>query len=162
MKQSNVNEHTNRFTTVLFIIYLIVLGWVLLLKLGVHFSYMEERRTNLIPFGDFFILTTENIWNVLIFVPLGIYTEILFEKWGMGKKLCFAFLLSLLIEGLQYTLRIGAFDSTDIITNSLGAVIGFIVFKALASVFRSRAKAQKLMNPMAALGTAVMILLLCF
>ena len=128
MKQSKVNNPTNRLTTVLFIIYLIALYWILLFKLGVRFSYMGERRTNLVPFSELFILTSENILNVVIFVPLGIYAGILFEKWLFGKKLFFVFLLGLLVEGLQYILRVGAFDITDIITNTLGGIIGLMIF----------------------------------
>lgn len=107
MEQSKANNGTNRLTTVLFLIYLIALYWILILKLGVRFSYMKERRTNLIPFCESF-LTSENILNVAIFVPLGIYAAVLFYKWHFGKKLFFVFLISLLIEGLQYILRVGA------------------------------------------------------
>ena len=88
MEQLKVNNITNRLTTVLFIIYLIALYWILLLKLGVRFSYMGERRTNLVPFSEPF-LTSENILNVVIFVPLGIYAGILFENWLFSKKLFF-------------------------------------------------------------------------
>ncbi len=160
MKQAKVNNPTNVLTTVLFIIYLFALYWILLLKLGVRFSYMGERRTNLVPFSELSILTSENILNVVIFVPLGIYAGILFEKWHFSKKLFFVFLISLLVEGLQYILRVGAFDITDIITNTLGGMIGLMIFKGLEKAFSNHIKAQKFMNKIAAAGTALMILLL--
>ena len=46
------NNIINKVTTVLFIIYLIALFWILLFKLGVRFSYMENRSVNLIPFSE--------------------------------------------------------------------------------------------------------------
>jgi glycopeptide antibiotics resistance protein len=119
-EKSKVNNVTNRLTKVLFIIYLIALYWILLLKLGVQFSYMANRKANLIPFNEPLILTSENILNVVIFVPLGIYSGILVKRWTFSEKLLLFFLLSLTIEGLQYILRLGAFDVTDIITNTLG------------------------------------------
>jgi glycopeptide antibiotics resistance protein len=119
-EQSKSFDATNRVTTALFIIYLLVLCWILLLKLGVHFSYMEKRIVNLVPFTETRIITAENILNLVIFIPLGIYAGSLFQRWFFSKKLFFFFLCSLLIEGLQYILRIGAFDVTDIITNTLG------------------------------------------
>ena len=85
MKQSKVNNPTNRLTTVLFIIYLIALYWILLFKLGVRFSYMGERRTNLVPFSELFILTSENILNVVIFVPLAFMQEF-YLKNGFSVK----------------------------------------------------------------------------
>ena len=151
---------TNRLTTVLFIIYLIALCWILLFKLGVQFSYMDNRRVNLIPFGKHFTLNAEVILNVLIFVPLGVYTGILFKKWHLGRKLSSIFFASLIVEGLQYLLAIGAFDITDIITNTLGGTIGLLIYKVIEKVFGASAKAQKFINLIAAFGTTVVIIFL--
>jgi glycopeptide antibiotics resistance protein len=160
IEQPKANNRSNRLTTLLFIIYLIALYWILLLKLGVRFSYMEERRTNLVPFSEGVILTSENILNLVIFIPLGIYTGILFRKWIFGKKLLFVLLFSLLVEGLQYILRIGAFDITDIITNTLGGITGLIILKGLEKAFNNNFKAQKFINIIALIGTALIIVLL--
>ena len=160
------NTITNKLTNALFIIYLIALFWILLFKLGVQFSYMGNKRSiNLIPFSEPLILNGkidfgEIILNVVIFVPLGIYAGILFKRWTFGKKLFLFFLISLLVEGLQFILRIGASDITDIITNTLGGIIGLMIFKGLEKVFKNSVKAQKFINIIAAIGTILMILLL--
>jgi glycopeptide antibiotics resistance protein len=156
---------TNKLTSALFIIYLMALCWILLFKLGVHLSYMENRRVNLIPFSEPLILNGkidvgEIILNVVIFVPLGIYAGILFKRWTIGKKFFFFFLASLLVEGLQFILVIGAFDITDIITNTAGGIIGLIIFIAIEKVFRNSVKAQRFINMIAAIGTVLMIVLL--
>jgi glycopeptide antibiotics resistance protein len=65
-----------------------------------------------------------------------------------------------MIEGLQFILRVGAFDITDIITYTLGGIIGLMLFKAIGQVFKNKLKAQKLINRIAALGTFLMTLLL--
>ena len=156
-KVSNVS---NRLTTVLFMIYLIAIGWILLLKLGVRFSYMGKRSVNLVPFSEPSILTSENILNVVIFVPLGIYAGTLFERWIFSKKLLFFFLLSLSVEALQYILRVGAFDVTDIINNTLGGLIGLMIFETIKKTVNSSVKARKIINIIAATGTAFVILLL--
>jgi glycopeptide antibiotics resistance protein len=162
---SEVNNVTNRLTTLLFIIYLIALYWILLFKLGVRFSYMENRRVNLIPFNEPLILNGkidvgEIILNVVIFVPLGIYAGILFEKWIFRKKLFFFFLISLIVEGFQFILAVGAFDITDIITNTLGAIVGLIIFKAIEKAFNNSVKAHKFINLISTLGTVLIILFL--
>lgn len=159
-EQSKINMVTNRLTTVLLIVYLIALYWILVLKLGVRFSYMGDRRVNLIPFSEPLIIISENILNVVIFVPLGIYVEVLFERWVFRNKLFLFFFFSLLIEGLQYTLRVGAFDVTDLITNTLGGIIGLIISKVLENAFNNRFKAQRFINQIAVIGTVLMILLL--
>ena len=93
-------------------------------------------------------------------MPLGVYTGILFERWIFGRKLFFLFLISLIVEGLQFILAVGAFDITDIITNTLGGIIGLTIFKAIEKGFNNSVKAQKFINIISAVGTALMILLL--
>ena len=102
----------------------------------------------------------EIILNVVIFVPLGIYAGVLFKRWNFGKKLFFFFLISLMFEGLQFIFRVGAFDITDIITNTLGGIIGLMIFEAIEKLFNNSVKAQKFINIIAATGTALMISLL--
>jgi glycopeptide antibiotics resistance protein len=160
MEQSKITNVKNQLTTVLFVVYLIAICWILFLKLGVRFSYMGKRNVNLIPFNESSILTSENISNVVIFIPLGIYTGILFQKWVFGKKLLFLFLFSVIVEALQYILRLGTFDVTDIITNTSGGIIGWIIFKVIDMAFNNRVKAQNFINIIAATGTIIMILLL--
>jgi glycopeptide antibiotics resistance protein len=121
---------------------------------------MRERRANLIPFNETSILNSENILNVVIFIPLGIYVAILRERWIFGKKLLFILSLSLLVEGLQYIFRIGALDVTDIVTNTLGGVIGLLIFEAIEKAFNNRGKAQRFTNKIAVIGTVLMIILL--
>ncbi len=155
----------NSLTNVLFFIYLIALFWILLLKLGVRFSYMENRRINLIPFYEPLFLNgkfdfVEIIMNVIIFIPLGVYTGILYKRWSWMKHISFFSLLSLLVESLQFILKLGSFDMTDTITNTLGGVFGLLVFKVIERMLNSSSKAQKIINTVALIGTISMIVLL--
>jgi glycopeptide antibiotics resistance protein len=164
-QQSLKSNNANKLTLVLFAVYSVALFWILLFKLGVRFSYMENRTVNLVPFNQLFILNgkidfPEIIMNVVIFVPLGIYAGMLFKKWVFGKNVFFFFLISLMIEGLQYIFSIGAFDITDNITNTLGGIIGWMLFKAIEKIFKSGIKAQKIINAIAAIVTVLMIVFL--
>jgi glycopeptide antibiotics resistance protein len=159
------NTTANQLSTLLAVTYLAILCWVLILKLGVQFSYMQERRVNLIPFGDWLLANgrmdfIELTLNVLIFVPMGVYIGVLFDKLIFGKKLLWVFMLSVLIEGLQYCLKIGAFDASDLVTNTFGGGLGIVIFGALEKVLKNKAKAQQLVNILAMIGTLVLISLL--
>jgi glycopeptide antibiotics resistance protein len=165
----NQNRKSNRETTsadrlsmVLLIVYMLVLFWILLFKLGVRFSYMENRQLNLIPFHELFfpngkIDFAEIISNVVIFIPLGVYSGVLFKKWSFGTKFLSFFLTSLTLEGLQFSLAIGAFDITDLITNTLGGLVGLVLLQTLESLFGNRNKAQKFINHLALVCTVLMI-----
>ena len=165
MHNKNNNYAATRLTKLLLAVYLLVLLWILVLKLGVQFSYMDKRSVNLIPFREPLILNGkidfgEMILNVVIFIPLGIYAGILFQRWTFWKKTFFFFIISLLIEGIQFILKVGAFDITDIITNTLGGIIGLMTYMAIEKIFKSSFKAQKFINIIAAIGTVLIILLL--
>lgn len=164
-RNGKVQNSANNLTKSLFSIYLIALFWILLFKFGVQFSYMGTRNVNLIPFSEFFLSNVkidraEIILNVVIFVPLGIYSGVLFKNWVWGHKFFFFFLTSLMFEGLQFIFRIGAFDITDIITNVLGGIIGLLIFETIDKLFNNSVKSQKFINTIAAIGTAIMISLL--
>ncbi|WP_304341192.1 VanZ family protein [Metaclostridioides mangenotii] len=160
------NNKTNKLTNVLFIIYLIALFWIIVFKFNVQFSYMGNMRSiNLIPFSESLIINgklhfSEIIMNVVIFLPLGIYVGILFKRWIIGKKLFLFFLISLICEGFQFIFGVGASDITDIINNTLGGIIGLMIYKGIEKVFKNSVKAQKFMNIIAIIGTILMILLL--
>ncbi len=160
-----MNTNTGKkLTSVLFIIYLAALLWILVFKLGTRFSYMGNRKVNLIPFGEPLILNGridygEMILNAIIFIPLGIYVGVLFKRLTFGENVFLFFLVSLMFEGLQYVLKIGAFDITDIITNTVGGVIGLLILKAIEKIFGD-SKALKFINIIALIGTVSMIVLL--
>lgn len=64
----------------------------------------------------------ENLKNIWLFVPLG---AILYNLCTSRKILLFPFGASLLIEALQYLTRTGMCELYDLISNSLGGVIGY-------------------------------------
>ena len=160
------NNKTNKLTTVLFIIYLIVLFWIIVFKFNLRLPPLRNMRSiNLIPFSQPLILNGkiafgEMIMNVVIFVPLGMYAGILFKRWITLKKLFLFFLISLICEVLQYILNIGASDITDIINNTLGGLIGLMIFNGIKKVFKNSVKSQKFINIIALTGTILMILIL--
>lgn len=156
---------TKRLTTVLFTTYLLILAWILLFKLGVQFSYMTTRSVNLIPFKAPTIINGgidkgEMILNMIVFFPVGVYVAMLFERWTFLKKLFLVFLISLIIEVLQYTMAIGALDITDLITNTSGGLIGILFYQIIERILSGSAKAQKIINIIAAVATVMLLTLL--
>jgi len=164
-KTGKGQNRSNKLTSALLIIYITALCWILLFKLGVQFSYMPTRRVNLVPFDRLLFSNgrvdkAELILNVVIFIPLGIYVEVLFKNRTWRHNFLIFALISLMFEGLQFIFKIGAFDITDVITNTIGGVVGLLLFSAIEKFFNNRAKSQNFINAIATLGTATMIVLL--
>ncbi len=69
------------------------------------------------------------ILNIILFIPLGFFLPILYKKYRNFKEVTkVGFLTSLFIEIMQlFSHR--ATDIDDLITNTLGTIIGYLIFK---------------------------------
>lgn len=68
--------------------------------------------------------------NVLCFMPFGFVIPILTARYrSLGKMVFLSFLASLLVETLQLLSKLGSFDVDDILLNTLGGLIGYLLFQ---------------------------------
>lgn len=70
--------------------------------------------------------------NVFLFVPLGFFLPLLWRRWRFVPTLLAGTIFSAIIESVQFVTGRGA-DIDDVLLNTLGTLIGFLVF----SVFRA-------------------------
>lgn len=95
---------------------------------------------NVIPFKTILIVLERNpiqlFGNILLLLPLGVILPILKKKlFGIRYILIVGFLTSLTIESIQLlmSLSIGVpfrvFDIDDLICNTFGAILGYIIIK---------------------------------
>jgi glycopeptide antibiotics resistance protein len=155
------SEKRNTLTLVLFAVYLLALVWLILFKLQFSIAVMDGRVVNLIPLlGSFdnngVILFSEIRNNILVFIPLGIYIGMLKSKWSFAKKVLAAVVLTLAFEITQFIFAIGRADITDVLSNTLGGVIGIGIYALLFKLMKGRT--NKVLNVLAAVLTALVIL----
>ena len=82
-------------------------------------------RLVLVPFRDMFNGPVDTALNILLFVPFGIFLPITYKRFNKISNIAtLGFMLSLMIELLQMFGR-GATDINDLITNTIGACVGF-------------------------------------
>ena len=161
MKQNKERTITKTLLT----IYLIFLTWIIVFKMEIHLNtlfHMQYRNINLIPFYGSLIVNgkielSEIILNILAFIPFGIYISILKEEWNFFQKALPVFCVSFTYETLQFIFGIGASDITDLIGNTLGGVIGIVLFRLLSKVMKEYT--IKIVNRLAVIGTAGILLL---
>lgn len=150
----------------LFIIYLLAISWIILLKFEFGLPQSAGRRSlNLIPYGASAIINgridfSEIFMNILAFVPFGIFCGMLKPKTSFFKKCLPFFVISLSYEVLQYIFGIGSTDITDLINNTLGGVIGLILYLLLVKLLKDRYKANQIVLILASIGTVGMMILL--
>ena len=90
-----------------------------------------ELTLYLLPFVGILDDLKNSLLNILLFVPLGMILPLVWEKHRNKKRtLLFGFGTSLFIELLQI-LTFRATDINDLITNTLGTFVGFILADVL-------------------------------
>ncbi|MCI5530629.1 MAG: VanZ family protein [Blautia sp.] len=127
---------------VLYIVYILLLLYFLFFSEKYGRVPQEEReyRYNLVPFMEirrFWIyrdkvgttaFLTNIFGNVLAFIPFGFILPIISEKMRNGFLICISGLeLSLTVECIQLITRVGCFDVDDLILNTLGAALGYLL-----------------------------------
>lgn len=130
---------TKNVSRILFVIYFLFLCWLVLFKFSFSFEDIQRYRAiNLDPFHDALnhpIRTREVIYNILIFIPYGILISIAKENKSILNRIFQIFLTSLVFETLQFVFMIGSSDVNDLITNTLGGVIGIVIYGIFKKVF---------------------------
>lgn len=95
-----------------------------------------EFSFNLIPMVDVFSSPMQYLLNVIMFLPVGFFLPLLFQKYqGTKQVLGFAGFLTIYIEVLQiFTFR--TTDIDDLLTNLLGAWLGYLLVRTVTKWFR--------------------------
>ena len=141
MKNSAKNENYAFWGgRVLFLIYLAGLCYFLFFAENYgRVTGLEKYRYNLVPFREI-----ERFWkyrrelgihsfhnlagNILGFMPAGFFIPIMWkDKRGFFFTVCMTFQLSLQAEILQLIFRVGSFDVDDLLLNTFGGMLGYLL-----------------------------------
>ena len=140
-------------SVLLFILYVLLLVYFLFFSEEYGRVATEERmyRYNLIPFVEIrrfwiyrkqlgvFAVFTNIFGNVIGFIPYGFILPVIAHKCRRGIFIITSgFALSLLVETVQLFARVGCFDVDDLILNTLGAAIGYLLFVVCNYLRRKR------------------------
>lgn len=94
---------------------------------------------------EYFIV---NIYgNILAFAPFGFLLPLLnprFRRFFYTTFLCITF--SLGVETVQLLLKVGIFDVDDIMMNTIGGILGYMIFLLLNAMYRMFHQKKKDMN----------------
>lgn len=136
---------------ILFVLYLVAVAYLMFFSEmnGRGFMAKEDYTYNLVPFREIkrYILYADQIGfrgvflnlagNVIGFIPCGFFLPVISQRcrrhW-FHTVIC-AYLFSYTIEMAQLLLRAGSCDVDDIILNTLGGVVGYLLFH-LVQCFR--------------------------
>lgn len=131
----------------LFAIYLICTLYFMFFSESMGRSIGSSYRYNLKPFleierfygmigGNMNIKACINLFgNVLCFILFGIFLPVIGRHFkSFIKVTLLALIFSLLIESTQLYFKVGIFDVDDLMLNTLGGMIGYIIYKIVVKI----------------------------
>lgn len=139
-------------------IYIGLLVYFLFLSEEYGRTSFDQRiyRYNLTPFQEikrfwiyrhrvgFWVAFLNLAGNVIGFLPFGFFLPILSKRLRNGAVVtALGFGLSLLVESIQLVFKVGCFDVDDLILNTLGAAIGYMLF-AVCNYLRRKRYGEKI------------------
>lgn len=125
--------------------YLVVLIRIVLFKQVALYNLFAaigsmERTISIIPFKSLLDMINNNIsvtrilenilGNIAIFIPFGLLLPIV-QKDKSKKIILYGLITSALIEIIQYVFALGSSDIDDLMLNTLGTVIGYLLYKII-------------------------------
>ena len=150
MVKLNNPKTLHRLSVAIFTMYLWLLVWVIALKCNL----IAPVTDNYYKFGDwtwaqkwqfvgasFEALFVENEWgnvfldarqdllNIAVYIPFGLYVAYFAKKRKLLWVAVLSFATSACFEMLQLITLIGCFGAIDLVTNTLGGLIGWGLFK---------------------------------
>ena len=146
-----MKKHRHRILgAVIFVLYLVLLTYFLFFaeEMGRSPDARAEYSYNLTLFKEIrrFILYRDilgwravflNIFgNVLAFMPFGFFLPVIWERtrhWYITVILSFA--MSLTVETMQLVGKVGSFDVDDLLLNTIGGFVGYIIFALAKGVW---------------------------
>jgi len=145
---------------VFFLVYFVVLFYFLFFSEEMGRTYSERAyHYNLILFHEImrFIkyrhvlgwqAVALNIWgNIIAFMPFGSFLPIYSSRCrNVWMTVLYSFELSLLVELLQLVFKVGSFDVDDLLLNTIGGLLGYLVYKGLIDLWKRYEKAKNNVN----------------
>jgi len=134
---------------ILFVLYVVFIVWFLIFSdwYG-RAGELNEYHYNLELFKEikrfwnyreqlgYFVMLENLLGNVIIFVPFGFFLPMASRYQSFFSTLYASFGLSLCVEVFQFVTRVGSFDVDDLLLNTIGGVMGHIIYLICESVGR--------------------------
>lgn len=145
-----------KLSIIIFALYIFLLIWAIMLKcnytqsfIDTYFflkdkSFLDRILVYISPLNIRLILRYltdfEVILNIIVFIPFGFYLSYFIKTKKFFKIVLISFITTLFFEIFQLFSLIGAFSFIDLITNLLGGILGYLIYKLISLIKTNESK----------------------
>lgn len=143
-------------STVIFGVYIIFLTYFLFFAESTGRTFQgRDYHYNLVLFKEIkrFIMYRKNlglmavllnlVGNIAAFIPFGAILPVLHRKFRTFFYMTFTtFEFSLIVETIQLVFKVGSFDVDDLLLNTIGGMIGYLIFAIMNQIRRKQEKSR--------------------
>lgn len=101
-------------------------------------SLKIDVAVNIVPFVDMASDGIHACLNILLFVPFGFFLPIVWDTFRTIKNIALMGLLTTLFIELSQIFTFRTTDVNDIITNTLGTIVGYVIARWITNKFTKR------------------------
>ena len=128
------------FIVCIFCYYLF--GILTVTGIGYTSTISFRPKISLIPFVGMITGPIETILNIVLFVPMGLFLPLLYKKYNKFKTVVITgILFSVSIELVQI-FNWGASDINDVMTNTMGACLGYLIYSIISKILPDKLDRQ--------------------
>ena len=150
-----MKDHTKKLwknaVRLFFYLYIIVLSYFLFFSesfgrgnFSIEYRYNLELLVEIKRFikyrqqVGFDVFVINILGNIIAFMPFGFLLPMIHEKYRRFFRVAFySLFFSLVVEAIQMLSRVGIFDVDDILLNTIGGILGYLLF-AICNLFYRR------------------------
>jgi glycopeptide antibiotics resistance protein len=118
----------------LFAVYMFMVVVITILSREPHLDIYTVKLRSFETFTGSYNSVKWTVENILMFVPFGIFFKLIFRRSNIFFVFSAGLLCSFGIEYTQYYTNRGSFEVDDLMTNTIGALIGYLVVAVVYAV----------------------------
>ena len=125
-------------------------------------SLKVDFTVNIIPFIDMVSDFSNACLNILLFVPFGFLLPILWENFRNVKRVAFMGLITTFFIEISQIFTFRTTDINDIITNTVGTMIGYYIARRITGSFTKRVLLNSKMSDFYVICSSVGVIMFLF
>lgn len=128
----------------MFVFCYYLFGILTVTGIGFTKSVIFSPNLSLVPFIGMITGPIDTMLNIILFVPMGVFLPLVYKKYNSIKAVALTgFIFSISVEIVQM-FGWGSSDINDLMTNTIGACLGYFISKLLLKVLPNKFKSQLL------------------